>query len=187
MATVASSKFTLIKQDHLFRSTIDDAHKYLSRAMNSFHSNKNSTSNIWASTQLENTKGIFSDDEIKIPTDVKTIGNEKTIDVASLCASELALLKKNDPFMYYSIPGAREETLIDHELDAINLNIEEMRTSPMLNDNKDPSRSCLRHRSFNSHALVKRKSRISYETHFSLHLDDMVELHSPLKKKQRSS
>lgn len=154
--------------------------------MNSFNATKKSTFNLWASAHMGNSKGIFPRDETEIPADVTTIGIEKVIDIASLCASELALLKKNDPFMYYSIPGAREETLTHHEPDITDLNLQENSSRPLLNDDKDQSQPCLGRRSSNARLLVKRKSRISHETHFSLVMQDVMELHSPLKKKRRS-
>lgn len=154
--------------------------------MNTFQAKKTSTLNISAPNPLEHSKGMFSYHETEIPTDVTNLENEKAIDVASLCSSELALLKKNDPFMYYSIPGAREETMTSHELDITDLNLHETRSRP-LNDDKDQSQPCLRRSTSNANVLVKRRSRISYETHFSLVIDDMMKQNSPSKKKQRSA
>lgn len=152
--------------------------------MNTFQAMKTSTLNISASNLLEHSKCIFSHDDTEIPTDVTNLGSEKTIDISSLCSSELVLLKKNDPFMYYSIPGVREETLTSRELDLTDLNLHETKSRP-LNDDDDQSQPCLQRS--NTHSLVRRRSRISCEIHFGLVIDDMMKLYSPSKKKQRSA
>ena len=47
----------------------------------------------------------------------------KQIDTSDLTWSELALLRKTDAFMYYSIPGARDNKLVGEEIDLSGLNL----------------------------------------------------------------
>lgn len=45
----------------------------------------------------------------KFDINTARVSNKKQIDTASLSWCEMALLKKRDPFMYYSIPGNRDK------------------------------------------------------------------------------
>jgi hypothetical protein len=108
---------------------------------------------------------------IEFPT-FKEDGDEQVLDAGNLCHSDLALLKKNDPFMYYSIQGIRRKAdVLDQDLRMSSLSVK----SHIKAGRNSASR------------YVKRKTRISYESYFSFSPDDIAELHGPSAKRQRPS
>jgi hypothetical protein len=109
---------------------------------------------------------------IEFPT-FKDDGDAQVLDAGNLCHSDLALLKKNDPFMYYSVQGMnRKANVVDQDLGMSSLSF---KSNSIGATKKHVSR------------YVKRKTRISYESYFSVSLDDIAEIHGPSSKKQRQS
>lgn len=111
------------------------------------------------------------------------------MDVSHLGYSGLHLLKKNDPFMYYRIPGAKDISEED---------LNQMLPSLVIGSIKDSgeedvaSRRQNRRRSVsNSHLLVRRQSRISYKGYPDMNLDnvrqEIAEMKSHVAKRRRSS
>jgi hypothetical protein len=86
----------------------------------------------------------------------------------------LALLKKNDPFMYYSIQGIRSKA------DVLDQDLGMFMSSLSVNSHIKAGRK-------SASRYVKRKTRISYESYFSFSPDDIAELHGPSAKRQRPS
>ena len=72
------------------------------------------------------------------------------IDISTLSAEDLQSLKQDDPFLYYSIPAVRRAAF----------SLEE----------PDMSRSDLK-----GSTTVKRRTRVSYECHTDLLMDDLLE------------
>jgi len=85
---------------------------------------------------------------ISVPT-IKEV-NHQEIDLCGLSESDLQVLRKQDPFMYHSIPSVHKATL---SLQAI-----------------DNVMTILTQASF----IVTRKSRISTESHASLLMEDSL-------------
>lgn len=113
------------------------------------------------------------------------------MDVSHLGYSGLHLLKKNDPFMYYSIPGA--QNMDEQDLDKMLPTLVLGSNKPSSQDDDVSARRYNRRRSVSdSHLLVRRRSRISYEGYPDVvlknHLlDQMTELRSHEAKRRRSS
>ena len=113
-----------------------------------------------------------------VPTAGEGKAEGKSIKIGELSWSQLALLKKKDPFMYFSITGAKEEVLYDLERDISNLNFETAKPKLKLNTN-DTS---------DSSKQVKRQSRISCESHFSIFFEDFTQYEdAQARKKRRTS
>jgi hypothetical protein len=118
--------------------------------------------------------------------------HEKQIDVANLSWCEMALLKKQDPFMYYSIPGNRDtQNIQGKDLDLTDAKISACpgtrRRSILAVENEGPSAKVASRRTsfttLNVHKqqevhktkklepeeshpnIVKRKSAISFESY----------------------
>ncbi|KAL7518180.1 hypothetical protein ACHAWX_003033 [Stephanocyclus meneghinianus] len=152
--------------------------------------------------------------ETRIVTGVPIEMHETVMDV-NLSSSGLHLLKKADPFMYYSIPGARDPSFTEQELDHLFPRLLLSGSTPTCIDNADlqlrpkhrsrsisdshfiepeptPIRPRNRRRSISdSYVLVKRRSRISYESHFDVVLEgiinEMGELRDRYAKRRRSA
>ena len=152
--------------------------------------------------------------ETRIVTGVPIEMHESVMDV-NLSSSGLHLLKKADPFMYYSIPGARDPSFTEQELDHMFPRLLLSGSTPSCIDNADlqlrtkhrsrsisdshftepelsPRRPRNRRRSISdSYVLVKRRSRISYESHFDVVLEgiinEMGELRDRHAKRRRSA
>ena len=73
------------------------------------------------------------------------------IDTSALSAEELQLLRKDDPFLYYSIPAVRRATFRLDEPDLSLLVLEE-----------------------SSSTIVKRSTRVSVECHTDLLMEDLL-------------
>eukprot|EP00804_Cyclotella_cryptica_P000361 CCRYP_008676-RA/>CCRYP_008676-RA protein AED:0.41 eAED:0.41 QI:0/-1/0/1/-1/1/1/0/214 len=151
--------------------------------------------------------------ETRIVTGVPIEMHETVMDV-NLSSSGLHLLKKADPFMFYSIPGARDPSFGEQELDLMFPRLLLGTSMPNHVDNADlPQRPKHRSRSISeshfeepeqprprprnrrrsisdSYVLVKRRSRISYESHFDVMLEgiinEMGELRDRCSKRRRS-
>ncbi|KAL3804652.1 hypothetical protein HJC23_008467 [Cyclotella cryptica] len=87
----------------------------------------------------------------------------KKLDIKDITSSDLASLKKSDPFMYYSIPAIRKATLHCTHLD--------LSTVSNLTSDQVPRTSSDR----SSESEVTRKSRISFECHTDLLLEDLMD------------
>mmetsp|Transcript_21516 Transcript_21516/g.45251 ORF Transcript_21516/g.45251 Transcript_21516/m.45251 type:complete len:155 (-) Transcript_21516:240-704(-) len=93
-------------------------------------------------------------------------GNHRRVDIDNLkTKDDLDNLKKNDPFLFYSIPAAKEAILAGENLDISTLKTSSIRRNfyscparmETAVDSKEPS----------STRSVSRKSRISFECHDS--------------------
>ncbi|KAL3791015.1 hypothetical protein HJC23_003004 [Cyclotella cryptica] len=131
--------------------------------------------------------------ENKILTGVPIVNHDDVMDIGALCASELHLLKKNDPFMYYSIPGAKNPCLTENDLDQLlpSLVIGSSRstlTSDSEHGEAQPRPRNRRRSMSDSHLVVKRRSRISYESDMlETIIGEMGELEARHAKRRRSS
>ena len=72
------------------------------------------------------------------------------IDISRFSAEDLQSLKEDDPFLYYSLPAVRRSELHLGELDMSDSSLEEPTT-------------------------IKRRTRLSFECHADLLLDDLME------------
>ncbi|KAL3790998.1 hypothetical protein HJC23_002987 [Cyclotella cryptica] len=107
----------------------------------------------------------------KILTGVPVSTQADMLDLGSLHVSELNLLKKNDPFMYYSIPGATNPRLSEQDIDLVlpSLITAGSRPNSMGGSEQATPRHAPRNRLrsvSDSSLFVERRSRISYESHF---------------------
>ena len=109
----------------------------------------------------------------------------KSIDLRSLSSPEdLAALKKEDPFMYHSIPSVHKATLafetVDHSKLIVDFPSEPRRhtaSSQGLNALDEPRRSLGRTtRSSGGYAIVTRRTKLTTELHYSAHLDELLEM-----------
>lgn len=158
----------------------------------SSNSNKNSTNKFGRSASTCNTNtSSFFDDEKLVLTGVPIVTHDLVMDVSHLGYSGLHLLKKNDPFMYYSIPGA-SHGLSEEDLDMMlpSLVLGSRKTST--EDDTSSLRNHNRRRSISdSHLLVRRRSRISYEDYPDVAveklMEEIAELRSNVAKRRRSS
>eukprot|EP00804_Cyclotella_cryptica_P024910 CCRYP_011811-RA/>CCRYP_011811-RA protein AED:0.31 eAED:0.31 QI:0/-1/0/1/-1/1/1/0/219 len=120
---------------------------------------------------------------MQILTGVPIVRHDNMMDLESLCASELHNLKKSDPFMYYSIPGATNPRVSEQDLDAMlpSLVMGSSMGSSMPNLMSDTEETQPRHAPRNrrrsvsdSHLFVERRSRISYESHFDVVMESII-------------
>ena len=120
--------------------------------------------------------GVLPGDLIHIPTFKRDEEEEEQVlDTRCLCHSGLVLLKKKDPFMFYSIPGMKNKHVADENLDISSLEL----------DSKSSKESSLKPDSIPRY--VKRRSRISYESCIIPSLDEISEIHGPSAKRRRLS
>jgi hypothetical protein len=111
------------------------------------------------------------------------------MDVSHLGYSGLHLLKKNDPFMYYSIPGAKDvsEEHLDEMLPSLVIGSKENSSEEDTSRHRQNRRRSVS----DSHLLVRRRSRISYEGYPDVDLEgvlqDISEMKSHVAKRRRSS
>jgi len=152
--------------------------------------------------------------ETRIVTGVPIEMHDTVMDV-NMSSSGLHLLKKADPFMYYSIPGARDPSFSEQELDLmfprlllggsvptcvdnVDLHLRPKHRSRSISDShfNEPEQPLRRPRNrrrsiSDSYVLVKRRSRISYESHFDVVLEgiinEMGELRDRHAKRRRSA
>lgn len=105
---------------------------------------------------------------ITIPTfapTTSTTASMKEIEPKSLKSSDLKALKNDDPFMYYSIPQVRGAEFRLEEVDTSKINEPPRKKKCRPRENEDdaePSKT------------VKRRSRISFECHADLVLDETL-------------
>jgi len=131
--------------------------------------------------------------ETQILTGVPISIHHDVMDIGTLCASELHLLKKNDPFMYYSIPGSRNSCLTEQDMGDLlpSLVIDSSGSTLTSGSEKGQTRHRPRNRRrsiSDSHLFVKRRSRISYESDMlESIMGEMSELEARHAKRRRSS
>ena len=137
--------------------------------MTSSRSTSNSSAN--SSTKAPGTQ---------ILTGVPISRHDDVMDLGNLCASELHILKKSDPFMYYSIPGATNPKVSEQDLDTMLPSLVMGSSMPnlMYDDNEEAQpRHAHRNRRrsvSDSHLFVERRSRISYESHFDVVMESII-------------
>jgi len=115
----------------------------------------------------------------KILTGVPIARQANMMDLGSLCTSELHSLKKNDPFMYYSIPGATNPRLSEQDIDIMLPSLVMGSSTPNLMNGTEyaqPRHSPRsRHRSVSdSQLFVERRSRITFESHFDVVMEGII-------------
>jgi len=88
---------------------------------------------------------------------------QKKLDIKDITFSDLASLKKSDPFMYYSIPAIRKAVLNGKEVDSSEISM------PI----SDQILRTMRDRS--SKSQVTRQSRMSFECYTDLLLEDPID------------
>mmetsp|Transcript_9933 Transcript_9933/g.17855 ORF Transcript_9933/g.17855 Transcript_9933/m.17855 type:complete len:118 (+) Transcript_9933:107-460(+) len=90
--------------------------------------------------------------------DVKT----KTLDIKNLSEDDLKSLRKNDPFLYHSIPGIRRAAIFHKSIDHSNMDAlcqgQATRRVDTLQDSETPKKT----------TEITRRSRISFEADLRL-------------------
>ena len=124
----------------------------------------------------------------KIPTGAPMSNRARVLDAAKLSNDDLTLLKKKDPFMYFSLPGATEASLMDKDLDVLSikrtLTAEKLTKQEQAFQNRNVHFSQtneswglpndIRRVKTDSNLHVKRQTRITYENHFGIMLEEMI-------------
>ncbi|KAL7480519.1 hypothetical protein ACHAW6_006210 [Cyclotella cf. meneghiniana] len=116
----------------------------------------------------------------QILTGVPISRHDDFMDLGNLCASELHILKKSDPFMYYSIPGATNPRVSEQDLDTMLPSLVMGSSMPNLmcdDEEQAQPRHAPRNRRrsvSDSHLFVERRSRISYESHFDVVMENII-------------
>ncbi|KAL3804661.1 hypothetical protein HJC23_008476 [Cyclotella cryptica] len=105
---------------------------------------------------------INSKDDFIFPVATVFEKPQKELSVKELTSSDLAALKKNDPFMYYSIPSIRKAALHFKKIDVITL------TTPA--SDQTPTKCTDR----SSESRITRQSRLSFDCHTDLLLEDFI-------------
>ena len=90
----------------------------------------------------------------------------REVDISNLSPEDLQSLKEQDPFLYYSIPGVRRASL----------RLEDIDTSKLLEDDQPQPRrsSCPARVESRPSTTVKRCTRVSFECHTDVLLEDML-------------
>jgi hypothetical protein len=105
---------------------------------------------------------------VSIPTYTEKMHNKHQFSGKDMSSHDWALLKKSDPFLYFSIPAMRIAEFVHQGVDVPTLNI------PLQNESVG-SLSKVREE---QPITVYRKSRVSSECHGSLILEHMLNLYS---------
>ena len=90
---------------------------------------------------------------------------KKVIDTRSLKGEDLETLKKQDPFLYFSIPALRSATLLGREVDM----------SSLKGDRSSRRASCPSKIESAPSTKIERRSRISFECHTDLILEGCID------------
>lgn len=92
----------------------------------------------------------------------------KKVDIKDISADDLKYIQKQDPFMYYSIPGVRSVNVLMKDTDTSDLEASRFRTCILcpsrletVQDKAQPQ-------------MVTQSSRISFECHPDLLLEDLL-------------
>ena len=95
-------------------------------------------------------------ESIKVPTKLMEKKPKRGVDLKNITGpDDLKSIQKQDPFMYYSIPGVRKATVLMQDIDMTNL-IGAPEQAPQVSQN------------------VSRKSRISFECHPDLLIENFL-------------
>ena len=89
---------------------------------------------------------------------------KKIIDLGNTSSEDLKSMKENDPFMFYSIPGARRATMLNQDIDTSHL---DNTIDRRLSVSSCPGR-------FQSPQVVARSTCISVEAHPDVFLEDAL-------------
>ena len=101
-------------------------------------------------------------ESISAPTKTTDDKPKKTVDLKYITSlDDLKSIKKQDPFMYYSIPGARKATVLMQAIDLSNL----IGAGQAVVQDETPQAASQK---------VSRSTRISFECHPDLLLADML-------------
>ena len=101
-------------------------------------------------------------ESISVPTKTTDAKPKKTVDLKYITSlDDLKSIKKEDPFMYYSIPGARRATVLMQAIDLSNL----IGARQAVVQDETPQAASQK---------VSRSTRISFECHPDLLLADML-------------
>ena len=101
-------------------------------------------------------------ESISAPTKTTDDKPKKTVDLKYITSlDDLKSIKKEDPFMYYSIPGARKATVLMQAIDLSNL----IGAGQAVVQDETPQAASQK---------VSRSTRISFECHPDLLLADML-------------
>ncbi|KAL7501798.1 hypothetical protein ACHAWX_000360 [Stephanocyclus meneghinianus] len=103
---------------------------------------------------------------VSVPTFVEK--PEEQIEVTSLNSSNIAALKTNDPFMYYSIPTARNSAMKGKEVDTSFLHCGALSSTPA------SDREARNGKAGKISRIVTRQRRVSAECHPSLIWAEML-------------
>ena len=93
----------------------------------------------------------------------------KKLNTSNISANELNSIHKQDPFMYYSIPGVRSARMLMQDVDMSNLGASVFRGPPAL-ETEDDDETTTRGSQF----VVTRSSCISFECHPDLLLESII-------------
>ena len=108
-------------------------------------------------------------DHLKMKIKFDTKQSRKEIDIKNISADDLKSIQRNDPFLYYSIPGVRSAKLLMKDIDGTNIGVSELTRSHV----SCPSR--LENGVFsmsNQSKKVTRSTCISFECHPDMILED---------------
>ena len=96
----------------------------------------------------------------------------REIDTSTLSQEDLRILKKSDPFLYYSIPSIRRSSFLFDEGD----DIDNITWNDLYGDNNTTcsNQDVHQEQTKQRKSIVRRTSRISTEAHPSLIYDDML-------------
>eukprot|EP00804_Cyclotella_cryptica_P021517 CCRYP_005826-RA/>CCRYP_005826-RA protein AED:0.00 eAED:0.00 QI:199/1/1/1/0/0/2/162/142 len=108
------------------------------------------------------------DSSISVPTFSQKMHNRQRISRNIVSSQDLALMKKSDPFLYFSIPAVRNAVFLNGDLDPSTVDIL---------SGKD-AESSLSEMKDNRTFTVKRKSRVSFECHVDVIFEHMLNLNS---------
>ena len=90
----------------------------------------------------------------------------KTIDLKNMSAEDLKSIKKQDPFLYYSIPGVRSAMFLSTDIDTSDLGASKTKSCPSrLQTTRGKARSS---------RTTTRSSCISFECHPDLMMEDLL-------------
>ena len=103
---------------------------------------------------------------VSVPTFAQKIHNKQQISRKDVASKDLAVLKKCDPFSYFSIPAMRNAELLNEDVDTLTL-------STLSRNEASGSLSSVR---ANESITFYRKSRVSFECHSNLIYEHLLSL-----------
>ena len=110
-----------------------------------------------------------------VPTKQTDEAPKRVIDTSNLSDEDLEALKKQDPFLYYSIPSVRNATL--RRSSTVGADLTTQSNNQDQKQGLAPNRraSCPSRVESSSSTMVKRRSCISFECHTDLLLEDCMD------------